>query len=88
MYEVDKDKVDHVLGVHFPQNNNSLSQGTVGIEIKILKKNNLTVIESNTSTRYRIENYDQATNFCEAEIFDDASLNETFGTTVDKDKSS
>lgn len=67
MYELDKDKVEHVLGVHFPQNNNSLAKDTVGIEIKISKKNNLTVIESNSSARYRVDSYDQATNFCEAE---------------------
>lgn len=33
MYELDKDKVDHIIGVHFPQNNNSLAKDTVGIEI-------------------------------------------------------
>jgi hypothetical protein len=54
MYEVDKDKVEHVIGVHFPQNNNSMAKDTVGIEIKIVKKNNLTVIESTTSARYRV----------------------------------
>ena len=88
MYEVDKDKVDHVIGVHFPQNNNSLAKDTVGIEIKIVKKNNLTVIESNSSARFRVDQYDQLTNFCMAEVFEDASLNETFGTQIGKDKSS
>ena len=58
MYEVDKDKVEHVIGVHFPQNNNSMAKDTVGIEIKIVKKNNLTVIESTTSARYRVHQYD------------------------------
>jgi len=52
MYEDDKDKVQSVIGVHFPQNNNELSSDTVGIEIKITKKNNLTMIESFNSKRY------------------------------------
>lgn len=88
MYEQDKDKVDHVLGVHFPQNNNNLAKDTVGIEIVISKKNNLTVIESVSSARFRVDSYDQATNFCQAEPFEDLALNETFGTPIGKDKSS
>lgn len=58
MYELDKDKVEHVLGVHFPGNNNALANDTVGIEIKISKKNNLTVIESTNSARFRVKSYD------------------------------
>ena len=58
MYEQDKDRVDRVIGVHFPQNNNSLAEGTVGIEIIISKKNNLTVIESASSARFKICSYD------------------------------
>jgi hypothetical protein len=52
MYEDDKDKVQKVIGVHFPQNNNSLASDTVGIEIKITKKNNLTMIESFNTKRF------------------------------------
>lgn len=88
MYEQDKDKVEHVIGVHFPQNNNSLAKDTVGIEIIISKKNNLTVIESVSSARYRVDSYDQTSNFCLAESFTDMALNETFGTPVGKDKTS
>jgi hypothetical protein len=58
MYEQDKHTVEHVLGVHFPQNDNSLAKDTVGIEITITKKNNLTVIESVSSARYRVDSYD------------------------------
>jgi hypothetical protein len=58
MYEVDKANVDRVIGVHFPQNDNSLAKDTVGIEIAISKKNNLTVIESVAPARYRVESYD------------------------------
>jgi len=88
MYEADKHKVDQVIGVHFPQNNNSLAKDTVGIEVFISKKNNLTMIESASSARYRIESYDQVTNFCEAAPFEDMPLTETFGTEVGKDKTS
>ena len=64
MYEEDKETIDRVIGVHFPQNNNSLAEGTVGIEIKVIKKNNMTMIESNSSKRYKIDEYDTQTNFC------------------------
>lgn len=84
MYEQDKDQVDRVLGVHFPQNNNSLAEGTVGIEIIISKKNNLTVIESASSARFKVCSYDQATNFCMAVSLEDKSLNEAFGSQVGK----
>jgi len=66
MYEDDKDKITEVLGVHFPQNNNSMAKDTVGIEIKITKKNNLTTIESFNTKRFRVEEFDSATNFCQA----------------------
>lgn len=88
MYEADQHKVDQVIGVHFPQNNNSLAKDTVGIEVFITKKNNLTMIESASSARYRVDSYDQSTNFCEAALFEDLPLTETFGTEVGKDKTS
>jgi hypothetical protein len=88
MYEQDKHNVEQVLGVHFPQNDNTLAKDTVGIEIVISKKNNLTVIESVSSARYRVDKYDQTTNFCQAEAFEDMPLAEAFGTAVGKDKSS
>jgi hypothetical protein len=66
MYEDDKDKITEVIGVHFPQNNNSLAKDTVGIEIKITKKNNLTTIESFNTKRFRVDQYESTTNFCMA----------------------
>ena len=80
MYEEDKDQIDRVIGVHFPQNNNSLAEGTVGIEIKVTKKNSMTMIESNSSDRYRVDDYDPKTNFCQAIPFADIALDETFNT--------
>ena len=65
-YEKDKPDVDTVIGVHFPQNNNKMSANTVGIEIKITKKNNLTIIESLNTRRFQIKNYDSETNFADA----------------------
>ena len=38
--------------------------------------------------RYRVESYDQATNFCQAVPFDDVPLTEAFGTPVVKGKDS
>lgn len=64
MYEEDKDRIDEVVGVHFPQNNNSLAKDTVGIEIKITKKNNVTTIESFNTRRFTVTEYDASTNFC------------------------
>ena len=78
MYEEDNESIDRVIGVHFPQNNNSLAEGTVGIEIKVIKKNNMTMIESNSSKRYKIDEYDAATNFCQAVPFEDTTLDEAF----------
>jgi hypothetical protein len=49
MYEEDKLKIDKVIGVHFPQNNNSLAKDTVGIEVKVTKRDKVTLIESNNS---------------------------------------
>lgn len=79
MYEDDKDKITEVLGVHFPQNNNSMAKDTVGIEIKITKKNNLTTIESFNTRRFRVEEFDSNTNFCQAQEFTDLTFEQTFG---------
>lgn len=62
------------MGVHFPQNNNALAEGTVGIEIKITKKNNITNIESFNTRRFRIMDYDSNSNFCMAQEFEDLPL--------------
>ena len=72
-YEEDKDQVSRIIGVHFPNNNNSQAVDAVGIEIEISKKNNITVVESNSYKRFRIKSYDEATNFCQAEDFEDAA---------------
>lgn len=78
-YEKDKLEVDTVIGVHFPQNNNKMAPEQVGVEIKITKKNNLTIIESLNTRRYQIKNYDSETNFADAQEFTDLTLNQTFG---------
>jgi hypothetical protein len=78
MYEEDKDKIVEVLGVHFPQNNNSMAIGTNGIEVKITKKNNVTSIESFNTRRFRVTDYDSSTNFCMAQEFEDLPLTSTF----------
>lgn len=77
-YEEDKAKVTEVMGVHFPQNNNAMAEGTVGIEIKITKKNNITNIESFNTRRFRIKDYDSNSNFCMAQEFEDLPLTQTF----------
>jgi flagellar motor switch protein FliG len=43
----------------------------VGIEIEISKKNNITVVESNTHKRFRVLSYDEASNFSQAEEYED-----------------
>ena len=60
-----------IIGVHFPNNSNNQAQDCVGIEIEIAKKNNITVVESNSHKRYRVKSYDEVTNFCLAEDFED-----------------
>lgn len=74
MYEDDKDKITEVLGVHFPQNDNSLAKNTVGVEIKITKKSNITNIESFNSRRFRVTEYDTNSNFCMAQEFVDSPV--------------
>lgn len=44
---------------------------TVGIEIEITKRNNITIVESNSNKRYRIKQYDEISNFCIAEDYED-----------------
>lgn len=79
MYEEDKDKITEVLGVHFPQNDNNLAKNTVGVEIRITKKNNITNIESFNSRRFRVAEYDTSSNFCLAQEFVDLPVTQTFG---------
>jgi ATP-dependent Lon protease len=63
--------VTRIIGVHFPNNSNQQAQDCIGIEIEIAKKNNITVVESNSHKRYKVKSYDEVTNFCMAEDFDD-----------------
>lgn len=64
MYEYEKEQVDKIIGVHFPKNDNKLAAETIGIEIVISKKNNLTVIESISQDRFKVVSYDAKSNFC------------------------
>lgn len=70
-FEEDKDKIKKVIGVHFKDNNPLLADETIGIEIEIIKRNNMSLIESNTNVRYKIKSYDERTNFCMAEEYED-----------------
>jgi len=57
--------------VHFPNNSNLNATDAVGIEIEITKRNNIAIVESNSSRRFRIKQYDEVTNFCVAEEYSD-----------------
>lgn len=65
-YDEDKPKIDRVIGVHFEKNSNMNAQNAVGVEIEIIKKNNITIVESNSNKRYRIMDYDSTSNFSKA----------------------
>lgn len=71
-YDEDKDKIQKVIGVHFLNNSNTNAVDTVGIEIEITKRNNITIVESNSNKRYKIKSYDEISNFCIAEEYEDA----------------
>jgi hypothetical protein len=85
-YEEDLHKIDQVLGVHFPNNNNEHAVDTVGIEIKITKKNNVTSIESASTRRFKIVSYNSGSNFCMAQEFTDHSLEKTFNSIEGKEQ--
>jgi hypothetical protein len=57
--------------VHFEKNSNQYASDAIGIEIEIIKKNNITIIESNSSRRYRVLDYNSTTNFCNAVPYED-----------------
>lgn len=84
MYEEDKDKVDRIIGVHFPQNNNDLATDAVGIEILVTKKNNMTMIESKSSARFQIKEYQASSNFALVSPVTDVALDKAFGTENNK----
>jgi hypothetical protein len=52
-------------------NNNLNAQEAVGIEIEIIKKNNITIVESNSNKRFKVKTYDELSNFCTAEEYTD-----------------
>ena len=70
-FDEDKEKIAKVIGVHFLNNLNSNAPETVGIEIEITMRNNVTIVESNSNKRYRIKSYDEVSNFCIAEDYED-----------------
>ena len=70
-YEEDKDKISKVIGVHFEKNSNNNALNAVGIEIDIIKKNNITIIESNSNMRYKVLEYDANNNFSMAVPYED-----------------
>ena len=73
-FEDDKEKVDKIIGVHFKNNSSMNALDSVGIEIDIVKKNNISVVESTTARRYKVLSYDEIDNFCMAEQYIDESL--------------
>ena len=70
-YEEDKDKITRVIGVHFDKNSNLNAQDAVGIEIEIVEKNNITIIESNSNKRFLVQDYDSSTNFSKTIPYED-----------------
>lgn len=70
-YEEDKDQIERVIGVHFEKNSNQNAEDAVGIEIEIIKKNNITIIESNSNKRFRVIDFNSTSNFCTAVPFED-----------------
>ena len=43
-YDEDKDNIQKVIGVHFVNNNNLNAPDTIGIEIEIIKNNNVAIV--------------------------------------------
>ena len=80
--------MQRIIGVHFPSNNNAQAQDAVGIEIEISKKNNITVVESNTHKRFKIQSYDEVSNFSIAEEYEDTVIGDkiAMGKSDDKQK--
>lgn len=78
-YEQEKDKITQVIGVHFPENDNSQAIGAIGIAINIMKKDNLLRVESVNTRRFRVIDYLPQTNYCMAQEFEDRSIESQFG---------
>lgn len=60
-----------MIGVHFVGNNNMNAFDSIGIEIEIIKKSGITIVESNSNKRFKVKSYDELTNFCTAEEYTD-----------------
>mmetsp|Transcript_39260 Transcript_39260/g.59915 ORF Transcript_39260/g.59915 Transcript_39260/m.59915 type:complete len:148 (+) Transcript_39260:430-873(+) len=72
-YDKDRKSIRNVLGVHFTKNSNRNASGAIGIEISIVKKNNITFVESLSNRRFQVTEFDPNTNFCRATPFEDDS---------------
>jgi hypothetical protein len=71
MYEEDKHNIKRVVGVHFPSNQNGNAKETVGIEIKVVQKHNMTHIVGSSSLRFKVKDYDAGSNFAKCEPYND-----------------
>jgi hypothetical protein len=71
MYEEDKANIKRVVGVHFPSNQNGNAKEAVGIEIKVVKKHNMTHIVGSSSLRFKVRDYDAGSNFAKCEPYND-----------------
>lgn len=65
-YEEDQESIDRVIGVHFAENSNLNAERSVGIEVQIHKRNGITYVESYSDKRFKIESFDETTNFSQA----------------------
>jgi hypothetical protein len=70
-YEEDKSSISKVIGVHFVSNNNLNAPDTIGIEIEIIKNNNVAIVQSVSDRRYRVKSYNELSNYCIAEEYQD-----------------
>lgn len=68
-YDEDKDTIKKVIGVHFVSNNNANAPETIGIEIEIIKNNNMAVVQSVSDRRYKVKSYNELSNYCVAEEY-------------------
>jgi hypothetical protein len=85
MYEEDKADIQRVIGVHFPENQNKNAKEAVGIEIKVVKKHNMTHIVGSSSGRFKIKQYDAGSNFAQCEEFNDVTEAEAKDPTASKE---
>lgn len=60
-----------MIGVHFEKNSNMKAKEAVGIEIKVVKKNNMTFITSSNAQRFKIKEFESSSNFAMCEYYED-----------------